>query len=83
MGVYLIELIIECVKRASIRTSCAMMTSRVTPPVEDEGVEVDGAEEAGGVAVSFCGCLDRSWASLCRMVATSMSHIMEKCVDSG
>ena len=33
-------------------TSYAMMASSVTPPVEEEGVEVDGAVEAGGVAVS-------------------------------
>ena len=29
------------------------MASRVTPPTEDEGAEVDGAKEAGGVAVSI------------------------------
>ena len=28
-----------------------MITSRVTPPVEEEGVEVDGAEGVGGAAV--------------------------------
>ena len=36
-----------------MRTSCAMMASRVTPPVKDEGAEVDGVEEAGGVVVSI------------------------------
>ena len=35
-----------------MHTNRAMMASRVTPPVEDEGAEVDGAVEAGGVAVS-------------------------------
>ena len=34
-----------------MHTSCTMMASRVTPPIEDEGVEVDGAVEAGGVTV--------------------------------
>ena len=35
-----------------MHTSYAMMGSKVTPPAEDERVEVDGVEEAGGVAVS-------------------------------
>ena len=35
-----------------MRTSCAMMASSVTPPVEDEAAEVDGAVEFGGAAVS-------------------------------
>ena len=29
-----------------MRTSCAIMASKVTPPAEDEGVKEDGAEEA-------------------------------------
>ena len=32
--------------------SCAMMASSVTAFAEDEGAEVDGAVEVGGVAVS-------------------------------
>ena len=32
-------------------TRCAMMASSVTPLVEEERVEVDGAVETGGVAV--------------------------------
>ena len=40
------------------------MASRVTLPAEDEGANVDGAEEARGVAVSVWGRFDRSWASL-------------------
>ena len=40
------------------------MASRVTPPVKDEGAEVDRAEEAEGVAVSVRGRLDWSWALL-------------------
>ena len=34
-----------------MRTSCTMMASKVTPPVEEEGVKVDGAKEAGGAAI--------------------------------
>ena len=35
-----------------MRTSCAMMASSVTPPIEEEGLKVEGAEEAEGDAVS-------------------------------
>ena len=42
-----------------MRTSYAMMASRVTPPAE-EGVEVDGVEEAEGVAVSVRGHFSQS-----------------------
>ena len=41
-----------------MRTSYAMMSSTVTPPVEEEGANVDGAVEAGGIAVP--DRLDRS-----------------------
>ena len=34
-----------------MHTSCTMMALKVTPPVEEEGEKVDGAEEAGGVAI--------------------------------
>ena len=64
-----------------MRTSCATMASRVTPPTEEEGAEVDGAEEAGGVTISVCGRFGRTWASLRLTVAVSMAHIGEKCVD--
>ena len=43
-----------------MHTSCAMMVSSVTSPLEDEGAEVDGAVEAGGAAVSVHGRLGRS-----------------------
>ena len=59
------------------------MASRVTPPVEDEGEKVDGAEEAEGVAVLVRGCLRRSWALLCQMVAASMTLIIVKGRDLG
>ena len=61
-----------------MRTSYAMMASRVNPPVEDEGVEVDGAEEARGVVVSVWGRLDLSCALLRLTVAVSMALITEK-----
>ena len=56
-------------------TSCAMMASSVTPPTKDEGAEVDGAVEAGGVAESVRGCLGLSCASLRRTVIASMAYI--------
>ena len=61
-------------RRASMRWSCAMTTSRVTPL---------GAEEAEGVAVSIYGHLGRSWAFLHLTIAASMAYKAEKCVDLG
>ena len=55
-------------------TSYAMMALRVTPFVE-EGVEVDGVEEVGGVAVLVRGYFGRSLASLRLTVAMSMAHM--------
>ena len=40
-----------------MRSSCAMMASRVTPPIEEKGAKVEGVEEVGGVVVSVQGCL--------------------------
>ena len=34
-----------------MRCSYAMTASRVTPPTDEEGADVEGAEEAGGAAV--------------------------------
>ena len=59
------------------------MASSVIPPAKDEGAEVDGAVEAGGAAISVCGCLGRSWASLRLMVALSMAPMTEKWGDTG
>ena len=42
--------------RESMHTSCATMALRVTSPTKEEGVDVDGAKEAGGATVSVCGC---------------------------
>ena len=61
-----------------MHTSCAMMASIVTSPAEDERAEVDGAVEAGGVAVSIRGRFDLSCASLRLTVAASMALITEK-----
>ena len=44
-----------------------MIVSRVTPPAEVEGAEVDGAERVGGVV--GLDCLDRNCASLHLTVA--------------
>ena len=41
-----------------------MIVSRVTPPAEEEGVEVDGGEEVGGVAIYVWGCRGLSYASV-------------------
>ena len=65
-----------------MRCSYAMTASRVTLPVDEEGADMEGAEEAGGVDVSVRGCFGRSWVLLRLMVAASMAHITEKCVDS-
>ena len=40
-----------------MRISYAIMVSRVTPPAEDEGADVDGVEKARGVVVSVRGYL--------------------------
>ena len=57
---------------------CAMTASRVTPPIDEKGADVEGAEEVRGVAVSICGCFSRSWASLHLTVVASMAHMTKK-----
>ena len=66
-----------------MRTSCAMMALSVTPLVEDGGVEVDGAVEAGGAVIFVWGRLERSSSTLCLTVAASMAHMNMKWEDSG
>ena len=56
-----------------------MIASKVTPPAEKEGVEVDGAEGMGAAADS--DCLERSYAPLPLTVAESMAHIMWKWLE--
>ena len=60
-----------------------MMVASVTPPLEEEGAEVDEAEEAGGVIVSVRGCFGRSWASLRLTDAALMAPMMVKWGDLG
>ena len=61
-----------------MRRNCAITASRVTLPADEEGVDVEGAEEARGVAVSIHDHFGRSWASLRLMIAVSMVHITKK-----
>ena len=53
-----------------------MIASRVTPPAEEEGAEVDGAEGVEGAADS--DLLECSYTSLRLMVAASIAHITWK-----
>ena len=55
-----------------------MMASSVTPSAKDEGVEVDGAVEVGGIAVCVWGYLDLSCAALRLTIAVYMAPIIEK-----
>ena len=61
-----------------MRTSCATMASRVTPPAKDEGAEVDGAAEARGATVFVQGCLERSYAILYLTVVVSLAYMNVK-----
>ena len=55
-----------------------MTASRVTPLTNEEGVDVERAEEAGGVAISIRGHFGQSWASLRLIVVASMAYMIEK-----
>ena len=55
-----------------------MMASKVTPPSEEEGAEVEGIAGAVGLVVSVRGYFDRSWASLHLTKAALMVPIMVK-----
>ena len=59
-----------------MHTSCAMMSSRVTPLVEEEGADVDRAIAAGGITI--LNCLERSCTLLRLTVAASMAPITWK-----
>ena len=52
-----------------------MITSRVTPPAKEEGVEMDEAEGVGGATDS--NRLERNYTSLHLMVMASSTHNME------
>ena len=58
-----------------MRISYAMMALSVTPPIEDEGAEVDGAVEAGGAAICVWGRPNLSCASLRQTVADRKSVV--------
>ena len=72
--------------RASMRCSCAMMSSSDASLVEEEGADVDGVERdgverEGGAAESDYN--DLNCASLCLTVAASMAHMTEKWSKKG
>ena len=58
-----------------------MIATRVIPPIEEEGMEVDGAEGVGGAANP--DRLEHSYALLRLMVAASMAHITWKWSKTG
>ena len=64
-----------------MHTSCAIMSSRVTPLLEEEGADMDEAVEVGGI--SILDYLERSWALLRLTVAVSMAHITWKWLEMG
>ena len=64
-----------------MRTNCAIMSSRVTPLVEEEGTDVDEAIEVGGIAI--LDCLECSCALLHLIVAVSMAHMTWKWSEAG
>ena len=64
-----------------MRTSCAMMSSRVTSLVEEEGADVDGVEGVGGAA--DLDRLKHSYALLCFTVVASIAPMTGKWSDTG
>ena len=58
-----------------------MITSRVTPPAKEEGVEMDEAEGVGGATDS--NRLERNYTSLHLMVMASIAPITWKWSDKG
>ena len=59
-----------------------MMSSRAAPPIKEEGANVDGAVEAGGMAVP--DHLKRSCALLrLTVAASSMAHMTWKWLETG
>ena len=69
-----------------MRCSCAMMSLSDILLVEQEGVDVDGADrdvaEWEGRAVES-DCRDLNYALLCLMIAASMAHMTEKWLEKG
>ena len=58
-----------------------MIALRVTPPVEEEGAEVDGVEGVGGA--TNLDHLEHSYALLRLIVAVLMAHITWKWSEMG
>ena len=58
-----------------------MIASRVTAPVEEKGVEVDGAEGVG--RVTDLDCLEQNYALLRLMVVAFIAPIMWKWSNRG
>ena len=58
-----------------------MIVSRVTPPAEEEGAEVDGAEGVGGA--TDLNRLEHSCALLHLTVVASMAYITRKWSETG
>ena len=58
-----------------------MIASKVIPPAEVEGKEVDGAKGVGGAVV--LNRLERNCVLLSLTVATSMAHITRKWSEMG
>ena len=83
MGVHLTQLITKSVKVSIHAHKLCHDGLKSHPPTKDKGAEVDGAVEAGGVAVSVEGCLERSCAILRLTVAASMAHMNVKWGDLG
>ena len=57
-----------------------MIASKVTPPTQEEGAKVDGAEGMGRAA--DLDCLERSYASFYLTVVASIVHITWKWSDT-
>ena len=58
-----------------------MIALMVTPPIEEKGVEMDGAEEVGGVA--NLDCLEQNYVLLRLTVVASIAPIMWKWSNKG
>ena len=59
-----------------------MMASRVTPLPKEEGAEVEGMVEAGGLVVFVHGRFGRSWASLRQTEAALMVPVRNFTIHS-
>ena len=55
-----------------------MTASRVTPPLEEEGAEVEGAERVGRSVISVRGRFGRSWTLLRRTGIAFMTPMTKK-----